>query len=75
MKPYLFPIRLYAEDHKRRLYLEKTMRDESGRKMTFASIIRKLLLEAETLFQTVEYNKRKKMGNIEDDPIYNLLKF
>ena len=43
MKPYLFPIRLYPEDHKRRIYLEKTMRDSSGRKMTFAAIIRELI--------------------------------
>jgi hypothetical protein len=46
MKNYIFPIRIYPEDHKRRLILEKTMRDESGRKMTFAAIIRKLLLDA-----------------------------
>lgn len=45
MKPYLFPIRLYPEDHKRRLYLEKTMRDSSGRKMTFAAIIRELMVK------------------------------
>lgn len=43
MKPYLFPFRLYSDDHKRRKLLEKTLRDFSGNKMSFALILRQLM--------------------------------
>lgn len=47
MKPYLFHIRLYAPHHAIRLRLEKTRKDENGKAMSFAAIIRKMILEAD----------------------------
>tara|TARA_R110000868_G_scaffold264627_1_gene523263 strand:+ start:137 stop:286 length:150 start_codon:yes stop_codon:yes gene_type:complete len=43
MKKYRFPFTVFPEDHKRRVYLEKTMKDKHGRKLSFAQIIRELL--------------------------------
>ena len=48
MKPYRFIFTIHPEDHKRRVYLEKTMRDKSGRKMSFAQIVRELMIEKES---------------------------
>ena len=45
MKPYLFPFRLYKEDDRRRKLLKNTLRDASGRPMSFADILRSLIVE------------------------------
>ncbi len=45
MKPYLFPFRLYKDDHKNRLILQKKMKDRNGDPIPFAQIIRELMLK------------------------------